>query len=63
MQNPVEEILAPVRQKAIDANASLLERIGVTPEELEPLVTPGDLMGRPLGRAAAKAALLGATRF
>jgi hypothetical protein len=63
MKNPVEEILAPVRQKAIDANAPLLERIGVTPEQLEPLVTPGDLMSRPLGRAAAKAALLGATRF
>ena len=63
MRNPMEEILAPVRQKAAEATAPLLAKLGVTPEQLEPLVRREDLMACPVGRAAAKAAFLGATRF
>jgi hypothetical protein len=65
MKNPVEEILAPVRQKAAEANAPLLAKLGLTPKELERVMgrLPLTFIDASLLRAAAMAALRGATRF
>jgi len=65
MKNPMEEILAPVRQKAAEANAPLFAQLGVTPEQLERVMEPLPLafFGEALVAAAAKAAVRGATTF
>lgn len=65
MRNPVEETLAPVRQKAAEANAPLLAKLGVTAKELERVLRPLPLafIDASVLRAAVMAAMRGATRF
>jgi hypothetical protein len=63
----VEEMFEPIRRKAREANAPLLEKLDVTEADLERLasirVERPDLVSPGLRRAVAITALRGATRF
>jgi hypothetical protein len=63
MHELAEQALAPVRERAAEVSAPLLAKLGVTAEELEPCLTLENRPSRSLMQAAAKVALLGATRF
>lgn len=61
-----ETILAPVRERARIANASLLEKLGISEEEIDAIdwgcVDRNDPGVQRLGRVTAIAAIRGATR-
>jgi hypothetical protein len=63
----VEEMFEPIRRRAREANAPLVERLGVTEADLERLASiraeRPDLASPELRRAVAITALRGATRF
>jgi hypothetical protein len=63
----VEKLFEPLRRKAREANAPLLEKLNVSAADLERLASicreRPDLVSPALRRAVAMAALRGATRF
>jgi hypothetical protein len=63
----VEEMFEPIRRRAREANAPLVERLDVTEADLERLASirteRPDLASPELHRAVAITALRGATRF
>jgi hypothetical protein len=62
-----EEMFDPISRKALEANAPLLEKLDVSPAELERLASVvaarPDLASPELKRAVGMTALRGATRF
>jgi hypothetical protein len=63
----VEEIFEPIRRRSIEANAPLVEKLGVSRAELKRLVSlcrqRPDLVSPELRRAVGMTALRGATRL
>jgi hypothetical protein len=63
----VDEMFEPIRRRSLEANAPLVEKLGVGKGELERLVSlcrqRPDLVSPELRRAVAMTALRGATRL
>jgi hypothetical protein len=63
----VEEMFEPIRRKSVEANAPLVEKLGVSRAELKRLVSlcreRPDLVSPELRRGVSMAALRGATRL
>jgi hypothetical protein len=63
----VDEIFEPIRRRSLEANAPLVEKLGVSRPELERLVSlcrqRPDLVSPELRRAVGTTALRGATRL
>ena len=63
----VDEMFEPIRRKSIEANSPLLERLGVSRDDLKRLVSlcreRPDLVSPELRRAVGMTALRGATRL
>jgi hypothetical protein len=67
MPDWVEEMFEPIRRRALEANAPLLERLEVSRADLKNLMSVcrerPDLVSPELRRAVTMSALRGATRF
>jgi hypothetical protein len=63
----VDEMFEPIRRRSIEANSPLLERLGVSRDDLKRLVSlcreRPDLVSPELRRAMGMTALRGATRL
>jgi hypothetical protein len=63
----VDEMFEPIRRKSVEANSPLLERLGVSRDDLKRLVSlcreRPDLVSPELRRAVGMTALRGATRL
>jgi hypothetical protein len=63
----VDEMFEPIRRRSIEANSPLLERLGVSRDDLKRLVSlcreRPDLVSPELRRAVGMTALRGATRL